>query len=32
MANDNATPATPPTGDDLLKNSTLYKEFQAERA
>ena len=28
MPNDNSEPST---GDDLLKNSTLYKEFQAER-
>jgi hypothetical protein len=28
MANDNPESST---GDDLLKNSTLYKEFQAER-
>ena len=28
MSNENATA---PSGDDLLKNSTLYKEFQAER-
>lgn len=28
MPNDNPEPST---GDDLLKNSTLYKEFQAER-
>jgi hypothetical protein len=28
MSNDHSTPARV---DDLLKNSTLYKEFQAER-
>ena len=28
MPNDNSESST---GDDLLKNSTLYKEFQAER-
>ncbi|MBK7998178.1 MAG: DUF4032 domain-containing protein [Verrucomicrobia bacterium] len=28
MPNDNSETST---GDDLLKNSTLYKEFQAER-
>lgn len=28
MPNDNSEPST---GDDLLKNSSLYKEFQAER-